>query len=438
MAKKLDRLTAAMLANPARLKEGRNSDGGNLYLVKKSPSPGDPLRKSVTLYWTLLYRWGGKQIEAAIGPLHSVPLKDARARAMEGRRMLHGSPPRSPAQVWRDARRANQLPSAGAFAQVWKDYVAANHGGWSEKHRGEWTRSFALLKPLHERSCAEIATVDVHAVLEPIWRKAPETASRTRGRIEMVLNRAKVLDLIPESAPNPARWKGHMDQLFSKASKNRKQTRGADGKIVMTQRGNFAALPYADAPAFAARLRFSGSVSAKALEFTMLTAARTNEALGALWGEIDFAARTWTVPLSRMKTGKKKGVQPHVVPLSDRALAILREMKALGGPYVFPGRADGARLNVNALSDVMKAVAPGYTVHGLRSTFRDWAHEKTSFPREIAEGCLSHTATGVEGAYRRGTALDRRRQLMSLWSDYCMGAAGTGADIVAFPAARTA
>ena len=166
MAKKLERLTAALLKNPADLKEGRNSDGGNLYLVKKSPSPGDPLRKSVTFYWTFLYRWGGKQIEAAIGPLHSVSRKDARARAMEGRRMLHESPPRSPARVWRDARRANQQPRADAFAQVWQDYVAANHADWSAKHRAEWTRSFAICKPLHDRACAEIVTVDVHAVLE--------------------------------------------------------------------------------------------------------------------------------------------------------------------------------------------------------------------------------------------------------------------------------
>ena len=328
MAKKLERLTAALLKNPADLKEGRNSDGGNLYLVKKSPSPGDPLRKSVTFYWTFLYRWGGKQIEAAIGPLHSVSRKDARARAMEGRRMLHESPPRSPARVWRDARRANQQPRADAFAQVWQDYVAANHADWSAKHRAEWTRSFAICKPLHDRACAEIVTVDVHAVLELIWRKAPETASCTRGRIEAVLGRARVLDLIPESTANPARWKNHMDRLFSKASKRRKAVRGADGETVMTRRGNFAALPYANASAFAARLRSNGSVSAKALEFTLLTAARTNEALGARWDEIDFAARTWTVPLSRMKTGKKEGAQPHVVPLSDRALAILEEMKA--------------------------------------------------------------------------------------------------------------
>jgi integrase len=416
MANKLNRLTAATLANPAKLGEGRNSDGGNLYLVKKSPD--DALRKSVTLYWTFMYRWRGKQCEVALGPLHAVPAKTARQRAKEGREMLHEIPPRSPAEVWRAARRASQLPRADAFAQMWRDHVEMLHGAWSAKHRAEWTRSFALVKPLHDKPCAAITTVDMQQVLTPIWMRAPETASRTRGRVEAIWDRAKALDLIPQGMLNPARWKGHLDQIFSKASKQRKRAR--DGAMV--QRGHHPALPYADVPAFAAKLRAMTSVSARALEFALLTAARSGEVLGMELSEIDFAAETWKQPLERMKTGKNKGVNPHVVPLSGRCIEILAEMKKLGGPWVFPGRSAGSRCNVNALSDLMEVVAPGYTVHGLRSTFRDFVGDKTTFPREIAEFALAHAVKGVEGDYRRSRAFERRRKLMNLWSDYCMGA----------------
>jgi len=231
-------------------------------------------------------------------------------------------------------------------------------------------------------------------------RRKPETASRLRGRIEKVLNAAKAKGL--RIGENPAAWRGHLDNLLSRQSK--------------LTRGHHAAMPYADLPAFMGRLRERETVAARCLEFAILTAARSGEALGARWREIDEAAKIWTIPADRMKAARE-----HRVPLTDRALAILDEMKlARVSDFVFPGQNAGRPLSVIALEMVLRRMDVGATTHGFRSSFRDWAGNETHFPRELAEHALAHAiGDKAEQAYRRGDALERRRALMDAWGAYC-------------------
>jgi integrase len=247
----------------------------------------------------------------------------------------------------------------------------------------------------------EVATEAVLDVLRPVWQRAPETASRLRGRIEAVLDFAKARGW--RAGENPAVWRGHLALILPKRQK--------------LTRGHHAAMAFDAVPEFIAALRERDAMAALALEFLILTAARSGEVLGARWAEIDLEAKVWTIPASRMKAARE-----HRVPLSSRALAILAQLvETKTGEFVFFGQRHGKPLSPMSLEKTMRRLkVVGATVHGFRSAFRDWAGETTSFPREIAEAALAHVAgDSTERAYRRGDALEKRRELMEAWAAFC-------------------
>jgi integrase len=402
VAQTLNKLSARAVQ---ALGPGRHGDGGNLYLVV---DPGGSRR------WLFIYRSGGKQREMGLGSVRAVSLARARELAAESRAALADG--RDPVGE-REKARAAKIARVPTFGEVADELLASIGAGFrNPKHRAQWGATLkadaAALLPM---PIDKVETADVLRVLSPIWLVKPETASRVRGRIERVLDAAKAKGL--RTAENPARWRGHLALLLPKA-----------GKLT---RGHHEAMPYADVPAFAARLRSLDSVSARALEFTILTAARSGEVMGARWAEVDIERELWVVPAVRMKAGRE-----HRVPLTARALAILQEMRSvqrmrLGrGPspddHVFPGSKASTGLSVMALTMVMRRTDAGaFTVHGFRSTFRDWAGDCTSFPREVAEAALAHTVGDrVEAAYRRSDALERRRELMAAWERHCGGDGG--------------
>ncbi|HJW78232.1 MAG: tyrosine-type recombinase/integrase [Microvirga sp.] len=396
MARQVNRLsarTAATLSKP-----GRHSDGNGLYLVV------DP---SGAKRWLFLFRWDGKLKEMGLGGLSTTPLIHARERALEARRVLAGG--RNPIDARRAAEAARQSAATfGAFAdELVKDL---SHGFRNEKHKGQWVTTLAThAAALRDRPLDQISTNDVLGVLAPIWQTKHETAVRLRGRIERVLDAAKAKGL--RTGENPARWRGHLDKLLSKRRK--------------LARGHLAALPYPGVPEFVAKLRERQAVAALALEFCIITASRSGEVFDARWDEIDRKAKVWTVPPERMKGGRE-----HRVPLSERALEILDQVETIRtSDYVFPGKLRAAPLSSATMHQVLRRMKiEDATVHGFRSSFRDWAGECTSFPREIAEAALAHVVGDkTERAYRRGDALEKRRKLMEAWSGFLSAtrAAGT-------------
>lgn len=391
MGRETKRLTARTVATLT--KPGRHADGGNLYL---SISTNGGRR------WIFLYRWGGRQSEMGLGSARDVSLARARELADGARAQLaEGLNPL-------EARKAEQaIPAFGDFADGLVEDIQS--GFRNEKHRWQWKHTLevyaASLRPIQIDA---VTTEDVLAVLKPLWQTKQETASRLRGRIERVLDAAKAKGL--RTGENPALWRGHLDNLLPRRQK--------------LQRGHHPALPYGDVPALVAELRQREAVAALALEFTILTAARTGEVLGATWAEIDRKDKVWTVPAARMKAGKE-----HRVPLTTRALEILDavEKVRLDGDLVFPGPRRGKPFSNMAMSMLLKVrmKRPDITVHGFRSSFRDWAGECTSFPREVAEAALAHiVGDEVERAYRRGDALEKRRKLMEAWGKFVTGGAG--------------
>ncbi len=387
MARAIGKLNARKVM--AIRREGRHSDGAGLYLVV---GPGASRR------WAFIFRWHGKLKEMGLGSLTSVSLSDARSRASDARSILAGG--RNPIEVRRAKEAARD--SVGTFG-VFADELVKNlsHGFRNDKHKAQWAMTLTThAAPLRKLRLDEIGTDDVLAVLQPIWQTKNETASRLRGRIERVLDAARAKGL--RTGENPARWRGHLDKLLPKRQK--------------LARGHHAAMPYPNVPAFVARLRGSETISALALEFLILTGARSGEVMGARWGEIDREARLWIVPAARMKAGRE-----HRVPLTARALAILKAAeKVRTGDCVFPGQRRGEQLSVMALAMAMRRLkADDVTVHGFRSAFRDWAGEATAFPREVAEAALAHVVgDATERAYRRGDALEKRRKLMAAWATY--------------------
>jgi integrase len=254
--------------------------------------------------------------------------------------------------------------------------------------------------------------------IEPIWATKPETASRVRGRIEGVLDWATVRGY--RSGENPARWRGHLDHLLPAPSKAKRAVRRIKGRDE-----HHAALPYAEIAAFLGVLRQQEGIAARALEFAILTAARTGEVIGARWGEIDIASRLWTIPGTRMKAGKE-----HRVPLSDAAMAILEKMNEYRTPgdYVFPGGVASRPLSNMAMNMMLRRMKrDDLTVHGFRSSFSDWCAERTVYPAEVREMALAHTAADkVEAAYRRGDLFEKRRKVMDDWATFCAQTAPTG------------
>ena len=388
MARQLNRLSPRKVATLS--KPGRHADGGGLYLVV---GPGRSRR------WVFLFRWGGKLKEMGLGGLSSVPLAEARRRAEEARRVLANR--RNPI-IDRRAEEAKRAAATtfGAFADALLPEIL--HGFRNQKHAAQWAMTLRTYAgPIRDKSLDEISTDDVLSVLKPIWQTKSETASRVRGRIERVLDAAKAKGL--RSGDNPARWRGHLANLLPRRHK--------------LARGHLAAMAYPDVPIFLERLRLVQGLSALALEFCVLAAARSGEVLGARWAEIDRNARVWTIPAQRMKAGRE-----HRVPLTDRMLAILDQAETVRtSDFVFPGQKRGRPLSVMALEMVLRRMkVENATVHGFRSAFRDWAGEATTFPREVAEAALAHTVgDSTERAYRRGDALEKRRKLIEAWETYC-------------------
>jgi integrase len=286
----------------------------------------------------------------------------------------------------------------GAFADEW---IGGMEEGWrNEKHRAQWksTLGATYCATLRKRPIGEVTTDDIIKVLRPIWRTKAETARRIRGRIERVLDAAKAAG--ERAGDNPARWRGHLSELLSKPEK--------------LQRGHHKALAHKEVPAFMKRLRAMSGISPLSVEFTVLTAARSGETRGATWPEIQ--DDIWVIPPERMKGGRE-----HRVPLVPRAQAILKQMKELRtSAFIFPGFRDDRPLSDMSLSAVLRRLKVDATVHGFRSSFRDWAGDATDFPRELAEAALAHlVGDETERAYRRGDALKRRRELMDEWATYC-------------------
>ncbi|MDO7843763.1 tyrosine-type recombinase/integrase [Sphingomonas immobilis] len=369
------------------------SDGGGLYLRVR------PSGRS----WFYIGTLDGKRIELGLGSALDISLSKAREKAGKIRSMLiDGKDPRA-----ERSRTTAVIKPAVTFGKFAMDLVADIEDGFKNpKHRQQWRNTLTTYaQPLFDTPIADVTTENILAILQPIWLSKPETASRVRGRVERVLDAAKVKGL--RSGENPARGRGHLELLLPKRSK-------ASVK-------HHPALPFAEIATFMAVLGKRPAIAARALEFTILTAARSGEARGMTWSEVDMEAKLWTVPASRMKASVT-----HEVPLSDAALAILetcRPDKFKPTDFVFPAPRGGS-LSDMALSQLLKRMErDDITVHGFRSTFRDWAGEKTQFAREEIEMALAHTvASAVERAYRRGTALEKRREVMAAWADYCLPA----------------
>ncbi|WP_312082909.1 phage integrase central domain-containing protein [Brevundimonas sp.] len=363
---------------------GFHNDGAGLYLRVSDR------RKS----WVYVYQWKSRRREMGLGSFSDTSLAEARIKCSAARALVKsGVDPLA---------KSDQQSSAPSFSAMAEEFIALKGCGWrNEKHRQQWTNTLKdYAKPIADKPVDAITTEDVLACLVPIWKQKPETASRVRMRIENILDAAKARG--HRSGENPATWKGNLAHLLPARSK--------------LSRGHQRALHYDDVPAFVQRLRQRQGVAAKALEFTMLNAVRTSETLNATWSEFDLDAKVWTIPASRTKTSTQLRV-----PLSDDALSILHEMRGLGSDWVFPATSLKGPLSINSMRSVLIRMGTGEqaTVHGFRSSFRDWAGETTDFPRDIVEMCLGHAVgSAVERAYRRGDALDRRRAVMEGWAAF--------------------
>lgn len=366
------------------------ADGGGLYYSRVRGGSR----------WLFVWRCNGRRREMGLGSYPKVNLAQARKLAAEARdTVAAGNDPIAARRVGRA-----QSTTATTFGQFADDYITSVESGWkSDVHRHQWRQCLRdHAATLHNMPVADITTNDVLAVLRPIWADKAETANRVRARIEKILAAAKVLELRPMDSQNPAAWHGHLELLLPKRPK--------------LQRGHHAALPFADAPGFMVALRARSALAARCLEFTILTAARSGEALGATWAEIDMERKLWTVSAERMKAGSA-----HVVPLSPAALALLESMKpTLRRPTDLVFAVGGVARSNMAMSMLLRRMGHGgITTHGFRSTFRDWAGDATEFPRDLVEQALAHAVgDATERAYRRGTAIERRRRLMDAWAGY--------------------
>jgi integrase len=381
---------------------GRYSDGHNLYLQ---------INPNGVKSWLLRYDRGGRERWMGLGPLHTVNLYEARERARKARlSLLDGI---DPLDARASERATAKLAAAKAltFEDAARAYFKHHEAGWKNaKHRAQFlsTLTTYAFPKIGKLSVAAIDTGLVLKCIEPIWEEKTETASRVRGRIESVLDWATVRDY--RSGENPARWKGHLSEVLLPRE-----------RIQKTE--HHAALPFAELPEFTATLRGRDGIAARALEFTILTAARTGEVIGARWDEINLTEKTWTVPANRIKGGRE-----HRVPLSARALELLEALPTeKANPFVFIGPRRGGLSNM-AMAQLLKRMGrQDITVHGFRSTFRDWAAERTNYPIHIVEMALAHTVgSKVEAAYRRGDLFDKRRHLMEAWAAYATQPAPAG------------
>src|SRR6516162_5459906 len=366
-------------------KAGKYSDGGNLYLIVSDTGP----RK-----WVLRFTWRGKAREMGLGTPATVSLADAREKAAHARRMIAQR-----LDPIAERKRTGGIPTFVEMADQVREALSA--GFRNEKHKAQWKSTLATYAaPLADKPVDVVGIDDVLAVLKPIWTTKSVTASRLRGRIEKVLDAAKAKGF--RQGENPARWRGHLDHLLAKQTK--------------LTRGHHAAMPYERVAAFIGRLWESDSLAALALEFCILTAARSGEVLGMRWSEVDLEKKVWTVPARRMKAGRE-----HRVPLSERAVAILKPLPEIKtGDFVFPGQRKNRQRWHTAMNMTLRRMKANFTVHGFRSSFRDWAGNETHYPRDLIETALAHVVGDkAEQAYRRSDALEKRRALMEAWAAYC-------------------
>jgi integrase len=359
-------------------------DGGCLWLQVRSANS-----KS----W--LFRYGGR--EMGLGSAFTVSLQEARDAAFEARRLRQQGVDPLEAKRAKVAQTKLEIARSVTFKQCADSYIEANRSTWTNpKHAGQWVNTLAqFAEPIiGNLPVGEIDAALVLKVLEPVWNKTPETAMRLRGRIEAVLDAAKARG--QRVGENPARWRGHLDKILPKVKRG----------------DHHAAMPYAEVPAFIAKLRVQEGMAARALEFAILVAGRTGEVIGARWDEIDLANAVWVIPAARMKAGRE-----HRVPLSPAAMTIISAIKPTG-ELVF-GSLEG-----KSLYRVLERMKVNATAHGFRSSFSDWAHEQTSHSAHTIEISLAHSVGNqVEQAYRRGDLFAKRAELMAAWSRYCTGEA---------------
>jgi integrase len=382
MGRQINKLSARKVETVSA--PGRHSDGGGLYLN---------VTESGGRSWLFMYKTGGRRREMGLGSLRDVPLTQARKVAASARQQLAGG---------LDPLTARQKPAAMTFSEAATALIESMSPAWrNAKHRAQWAMTLKVYcAPIAATSVAEVSTDDVLRVLKPLWLTKPETGSRLRGRIERALDFAKARGM--RSGENPARWRGHLDALLPKRQK--------------LTRGHHKAMAFDTVPEFSKQLRTMPGIAPAALEFAILTAARSGEVMGGQWSEVNLTARVWTVPATRMK-----GRREHRVPLSDRAVQILKAMQSRKvSEFIFPGSKQNRPLSVMALEMVLRRAKIDATVHGFRSAFRDWSGERTAFPREVAEAALAHlVGDETERAYRRGDALEKRRALMDAWASFC-------------------
>lgn len=395
----LHRLSAAFVesARRGRAKPGKHLDGGHLSLY---------VSKTGSASWVFKYERSGIRKEVGLGSLALVTLTAARKKAAELRANLGAGMAPLPARV-----RFHGATQGLTFAHAAAAHIKSRSAEFKNaKHIAQWTSTLEqyAFPVLENVDVNDIETPHILAVLNPIWTKVPETASRVRGRIESVLAYATAAGYRTADKPNPARWKGHLAAMLAKPSK-------------VKHVEHHAALPYAELPAFMKKLRAEIGMGAMALEFAILTATRTNEVIGARFQEFDLDAATWIIPADRMKARKE-----HRVPLSKSAVALIKKLGEAGcepGGFVFTGlRQEKPLSNMAMLATLKRMKRSDLTTHGFRSTFRDWAGETTAHPREVIEHALAHLLKDKsEAAYQRGTLMAKRKELMDDWAGYIDG-----------------
>ncbi|MES1984292.1 MAG: integrase arm-type DNA-binding domain-containing protein [Pseudomonadota bacterium] len=406
MPKKLNNVLTSLTVKNA--KPGRHADGGGLHLLVK---------ESGARSWVYRFMLSGQSRDIGLGTAgpDGITLSEARdARDALRLKVKAGIDPLEERQ--RDAAEALAAAQAAqvariTFKAVAETYICANEESWrNDKHRQQWKNTLAtyVYPVIGELPVANVGTAHVLQILEPIWKAKAETASRVRGRMETILDAAKARGY--RDGENPARWRGHIAQILPVRSR--------------LTRGHHKAMPYDAIPAFVGALQNREAVAALALEFAILTAARTGEVIGAKWDEVDLDKAIWTIPASRMKAGKE-----HRSPLPPRAVEILKSTQGLGKEWLFPA-IKGGSMSGMAMSMLLRRMKVDVTVHGFRSGFRDWAAECTGYAHEVAEMALAHTIENkVERAYRRGDLFDKRRRLMDDWATYCATIPAAGANV---------